>query len=92
MTTVPRRTPESHLFDPNGLLAMISSPVFGRYLMRVNSRKTELTSADWVPDDAHPLGGNYQKVTLHRRVNLTKDDSPTWMRGRPMYEFVRSES
>lgn len=91
MTTLPKKiTPETRLFDPNGVLAMISSPVFGRYLMRVHSAKTELTSADWVPDAAHPLGGSHQKVILHRRVNLMKDDCPPWMRGRPMYEFVRS--
>jgi len=43
----------------------------------------------WVEDDSHPLGGYLGTVVLHRRVNLRKDELPSWVRNRPLFEYVR---
>lgn len=71
-------------------IAMVQHPERARAPMRVPLRKTTLTyHQTYVPDDTHPLGGYLGTLVLHRRVNLTKDEMPTWIRDRPLYEFTK---
>ncbi|AWY07447.1 hypothetical protein SEA_BOGOTA_46 [Streptomyces phage Bogota] len=79
-------------FVPSGVLAMVQHPERGRYFQRIKPATTGITlHAVWVSDDAHPLGGYLGSLTLHRRVNLRKDDVPRWIRDRPLYEFTKEQ-
>lgn len=78
---------------PSGLvhpLAMVQHPERARAPQRVPLAKDRLVYTNtYVPDEAHPLGGRLGTLVLYRRVNLTKDEMPRWIKDRPLYEFTK---
>lgn len=75
-------------------LCMVNHPERGRGPQRVspNVRQIVYTKA-WVSDETHPLGGYEGVVTVYRRVNLRKDELPSWYRHlRPLFEFTKERA
>lgn len=72
-----------------GTLVMLAVPSVGRIHTRMRHVYPTVQFAGWVEDDTHPLGGYHGDVLLFRRVNLTKDEIPRWIRDRPLYEFTK---
>jgi len=71
-------------------LAMVQHPERARAPQRVPLVKDRLVYTNtYVPDEAHPLGGRLGTLVLYRRVNLTKDEMPRWIKDRPLYEFTK---
>jgi hypothetical protein len=77
-------------FRPAHPLAMVQHPERARSPQRVPLAKDRLVYTNtYVPDEAHPLGGRLGTLVLYRRVNLTKDVMPRWIKDRPLYEFTK---
>lgn len=72
-----------------GTLVMLNVPSTGRVHTRLAVLHKTVQFTGWVEDDKHPLGGYFGDVVLYRRINLTKDAIPRWMRERPLYEFTK---